>query len=71
MLGIVLILLYMLPLGGRVKVGPCPWPDRVKGRWGRRGAGRGRYRDYNDEYLHEELGLVCIVGQGSVRYSSR
>ncbi len=33
--------------------------------------GLGRYRDYTNEYLHKELGLVCIAGQGSVRYSSR
>ena len=29
--------------------------------------GLGRYRDCTDEYLHGELGLVCIVGRGSVR----
>ena len=33
--------------------------------------GLGRYRDYSDEYLYKELGLVCTVGQGSVRYSCR
>ena len=33
--------------------------------------GLGRYRDYTNEYLHKELGLVCITDQGSVRYSSR
>lgn len=33
--------------------------------------GPGRYRDYSDENLYKELGLVCIEGQGSVRYSSR
>jgi len=33
--------------------------------------GLGRYRDYNDEYMYNELGLVCIIGQGSVRYPSR
>ena len=33
--------------------------------------GLGRYRDYTNEYLHKELGLVCILDQGSVRYSSR
>ena len=33
--------------------------------------GLGRYRDYTNEYLYEELGLDRIAGQGSVRYSSR
>ncbi len=33
--------------------------------------GLGRYRDYTGEYLYDELGLACIVGQGSVRYSRR
>ena len=33
--------------------------------------GLGRYRDYIDEYLHKELSLACIAGQGSVRYSCR
>ena len=33
--------------------------------------GLGRYRDYTNEFLYKELGLACIVSQGSVRYSSR
>ncbi len=33
--------------------------------------GLGRYRDYTNEYLYKEIGLACIVGQGSVRYSRR
>jgi RNA-directed DNA polymerase len=31
--------------------------------------GMGRYRDVPNEYLHEELGLACIVRRGSVRYA--
>ena len=30
-------------------------------------SGLGRYRDYTNEYLHRELGLACISGQGSVQ----
>ncbi len=33
--------------------------------------GLGRYRDYTNEYLYKEIGLVCITDQGSVRYSRR
>jgi group II intron reverse transcriptase/maturase len=33
--------------------------------------GLGRYRDYSNEHLYVELGLVCISGQGSVRYLGR
>ncbi len=33
--------------------------------------GLGRYRDYTNKYLYEELGLVCLEGQGPIRYSSR
>ena len=33
--------------------------------------GLGRYRDYTNEYMYKEIGLACIVGQGSVRYSRR
>ena len=30
--------------------------------------GLGRYRDASNEFLYGELGLACIVRQGSVRY---
>ena len=33
--------------------------------------GLGRYRDYTNKYLYEELGLVCLVSQGPIRYSCR
>jgi RNA-directed DNA polymerase len=33
--------------------------------------GPGRFFDYTDEYLHEELGLACINRPGSVRYPDR
>jgi len=33
--------------------------------------GLGRYRDFTNEFLYEELGLACIVRQGSMRYASR
>ncbi len=33
--------------------------------------GLGRYRDYTREYLKKELGLACIISQGSVRHPSR
>ena len=33
--------------------------------------GLGLYRDCTNEFLREELGLVCIAGRGSVRYWSR
>jgi hypothetical protein len=33
--------------------------------------GLGRYRDYTNKYLYKELGLVCLVSQGPIRYSCR
>jgi RNA-directed DNA polymerase len=34
-------------------------------------SGLGRYRDYTNEHLYDELGLACISGQGSVLYPRR
>ncbi len=35
----------------------------------KRRTGLGKYRDYNDEHLYKEIGLVCIVGRGSFQGS--